>query len=204
MATTPTVARFHNSAASSSATDTLKLVRNRSFMLRTTWRRSLTDCAASMWSSRVRKAMGMRFRVSGFEFRTNSNPAGCRESWKPETGNSKLLRVHFGCNPLGGEGFNYVAGLDVAIVRDRDAALHTVGDFLGIVFEASQRSDLAFEHDNIVTQQAHFGVAFDNSIGNAATGNRSNFGDAEGFEHLGASLVSFLDGRFEQPAHGAL
>ena len=48
-------------AASSSATETLKLVRSRSFRLRTTWRLSLIDCAASMWSSRVRKAIMRSF-----------------------------------------------------------------------------------------------------------------------------------------------
>ena len=95
-------------------------------------------------------------------------------------------------------------GLDVAVVRDRDAALHAVGDFLGVVFEAAQRSDFAFEHDDVVAQQANFGVVLDHAIGHAATGNRSHLRDAESFEHLGAALVSFFDRRFEQAGHGAL
>src|SRR5271169_2159223 len=57
MLTTPSVAWFHNTLASNSATATLKWARSRSFRLRTTWRLSLSDCAASMRSSRVRKAI---------------------------------------------------------------------------------------------------------------------------------------------------
>src|ERR1035438_165644 len=166
MLTTPIVARFQSSAASSSATDTLKLVRSRSFKERTTWRRSLSDCAASMWSSRVRKAMGMRLSVPSFQFPEKTRPHLLR------TENRELrtcLHHCFGGNPLGSKGLDHVAGFDVAIIRDRDAALHAVADFFGVVLEASQRSNLALEHDHIVAQQADFGFALDLPIGHAAT-----------------------------------
>jgi hypothetical protein len=35
------------------------------------------------------------------------------------------------------EGFDDVADLDVAVVRDRDAAFHAVSDFFGVIFEAA-------------------------------------------------------------------
>src|SRR5580692_10048152 len=132
MLTTPIVARFHSSAPSSSATETLKLVRSRSFRLRTTCRLSLIDCAASMWSSRVRKAIkgSFEYPVSSFPFRRKEMEG----NQKPET----VLSDHFRGDALGHERFDDVPGLDVAVVRDRDAALHAVGDFLGIVFEAAQ------------------------------------------------------------------
>src|ERR1051326_4050291 len=95
-------------------------------------------------------------------------------------------------------------GFDVAVVGDRDAALHAIGDFFGIVFEATQRSDFALEDDHVVAQQADFGVALDQAIDYAAARDRSHFRDAEGFEHLGAALVGFFDRRLEQAAHGAL
>src|SRR6202051_1909600 len=154
MLATPMVARFQSSAASSSATETLKLVRSRSFKLRTTWRLSLIDCAASMWSSRVRNAMGIQFRVSASSFAQSQKlpAAQITRNLKLETGNSKLLNHCFRGDPLRGECLDHVAGFDIAIVRDRDAALHAIGDFLGVVLEAPQRSDLALEHDYVVAQ----------------------------------------------------
>src|SRR5215470_17518351 len=109
MLTTPMVARFHNSAPSSSATETLKLLRKWSFRLRTTWRRSLTDCAASIWSSRVRKAIiqGLGSRDRGSEKLTLA-PDLCNPA----------LRDYFRCNARSGEGLNHVVDLNVAIVRD--------------------------------------------------------------------------------------
>src|SRR5690348_13066076 len=154
MLTTPMVARFHSSAASSSATETLKLMRSRSFKLRTTCLRSLIDCAASMWSSRVRKAIGI-----SFEFQVSSFGKACiansREYWKPETENLKLLADYFGSDPRRNIGLDDGADLDVAIIRERDAALHPVGDFFCVVFDAPQRSNLAFDHDHVVAEQAN-------------------------------------------------
>src|SRR5450755_2225001 len=154
MLTTPTVARFQSSAPSSSATETLKPVRSRSFMLRTAWRRSLIDRASSMWSSRVRKAMGIQLVPV----------LGSQQNRSASTENRELrtcLRDHFRSNPFRDESLDHVARLDVAVVRDRDAALHAVGHFFGIVFKAAQRSDFAFEHGDTVAQEADIGVALD-------------------------------------------
>src|SRR3954462_875835 len=70
MAHTPRVAVCHVTASSSSATETLKPAFNFSLSDRTTCRRSLSDCACSMRSSRVRLAMGMDVvRVYAANFR---------------------------------------------------------------------------------------------------------------------------------------
>src|SRR5678815_2762195 len=113
MLTTPMVAWFQRLVASSSATETLKLARSRSFKLRTTWRLSFKDCAASMRSSRVRKAIIQCVR------------------W-PKV----RLDERFGSYFFGDEGFDHVANFDVSVVGDRDTALHTVAYFAGVVFEA--------------------------------------------------------------------
>src|SRR6202166_2965109 len=140
MLTTPIVARFHSSAASSSATDTLKLARSRSFKLRTTWRLSLIDCAASMWSSRVRKAI-MQWSVASGQW-----PEKLPFDWPLITDHWALfLSDYFRGNPLGHKGLDHVADFDVAVVGDRDAALHAVGDLFGVVFKAPQGSYFTFE-----------------------------------------------------------
>ena len=46
-------------------------------------------------------------------------------------------------------------------------------DFFGIVFEAAQRADLAFEYHHVVAQQADIGVALDKAVGDPAAGDRS-------------------------------
>src|ERR1700756_1461954 len=204
MLTTPMVARFQSSAASTAGRETLKVVRSRSFKLRTTCRRSLIDCAASMWSSRVRKAIGISFEFSGFKFQEiygNHRLPGLLETrnWK-----LKLLRNYFGRDPRRDEGLDNVAGLDVAVIGDGDAALHAIGDFFRVIFKTPQRSDLAFDHNHVVAEQADLRITLDQSIDHAATGHRSHLRDAEGLEHLGAALVGFLDRGLEQAAHRAL
>src|SRR5882762_6827838 len=112
MLTTPMVARFQRVVESSSATETLKLARRRSLRLRRTWRLSLSDCAASMWSSRVRKAMGIS-RSSQFSVLSCCARA-LTENWEPRTG----LRDYFCRDAFRDEGFDYVAYFDVAVVCD--------------------------------------------------------------------------------------
>ncbi len=73
-----------------------------------------------------------------------------------------------------------------------------------IIFEAPQRCHFALEHDDVIAQQPHFGIALDQSIAHAATRNRPHLRNAEGLLHVGASLVSFFDRRFEQAGHRAL
>src|SRR5580704_167290 len=115
-----------------------------------------------------------------------------------------LLRDHFRRDPLRDERLDHVASLDVAVVRDRDTALHAARHLRNIVFHAAQRTDFAFENHRVIPQQAHFGIALDQAIGYTATSDGSNFWYTEGLQHFGAALVVLLDGRFEQAGHGAL
>src|SRR6202030_1235112 len=109
-----------------------------------------------------------------------------------------VLRNYFRSNSLGGKRLDHVADFNVTVIGDRNAALHAVGDLAGIILEAPQRSYLAFEHLYVVAQQAHFGVALDQAIADAATGHGPNLRNAEDIQHLGATLVRFFDRGFEQ------
>src|SRR5580658_10250757 len=112
-----------------------------------------------------------------------------------------FLSNYFRGNSLRGKSLDHIANLDVAIIRDRDAALHAICNLFGIVLEAPQRSNFTFEHLHVIAQQAHFGVALDQTITHATAGHRPNFRDAEHVQHLSAALVVFLEGGFEQAAH---
>src|SRR5438874_13589916 len=67
MLTTPMVARCHRSVTSISATEMLKLLRRRSFTLRSTWRLSLREWAASILNSKVRYAIGISLEIAGVQ-----------------------------------------------------------------------------------------------------------------------------------------
>src|SRR6202789_4397253 len=54
-------------------------------------------------------------------------------------------RSEIGGQFLSGEGLDDVAFLDVIEVAQADAALHAVGHFADIVFDALERADLALE-----------------------------------------------------------
>src|SRR3954463_7495381 len=114
-------------------------------------------------------------------------------TWLTANDERPRLRDYFCRDARRGEGFDHIARFDVAVVRDGDTALHPVRDFLGIILESPQRSDFAFEDHNVVAQEPNFGIALDVAIRYAASGNRSDLRDAEGFENLGASLIGFLD-----------
>ena len=102
------------------------------------------------------------------------------------------LSENFGGYLFCHEGLDYVANFDVAVVRDRDAALHAVTYFACVIFEALERADLAFEDDDVVAQQAHFGVALDQAVEHVAAGDGSDFRNAERIAHFGAALVLSL------------
>src|ERR1700730_2436277 len=140
MLTTPRVARFQRLEESSSAMDTLKLARRRSFRLRTTCRLSLSDCAASMRSSRVRKAIIGSSVVSRRQTHVASRPGGKRQPT-----NGLCLRHGFRCDAFGDEGFDHIADFDVAVVGNRDAALHAIGNLAGIVLEPAQGAAFVLE-----------------------------------------------------------
>src|SRR5260370_2067404 len=161
------VARFHSPLESSSAVATLKCARRRSFMLRTTCRLSLRDCACSMWSSRVRKAIIPSLVVGrsslakslGVRFRRTTNDE------RPTTD----LNHYFCSDFFSHERFNHVANFYVPVVGNRDAAFHAIGDLAGIIFEAAQRSDLTFEDDDVVAQQPDCGIALHHAVRDATS-----------------------------------
>src|SRR5438105_6689214 len=196
MLTRPIVARFHRPSESNSATEMLKLLRSRSFRLRSTCRLSFRDCACSILNSRVRDAIMQSFVVVVSRWQkqlmTNDN--------RPAT----TLGNYLCRNALGSKRFDDVAHLYIAVVGDGNTALHAVADFAGIIFEAAQRAHFAGEDHDIVTQQADFGVALDDAVCDLASGDRADFRNAEGLAHLRLALVSFLDSRLEETAHSAL
>src|SRR5579862_4843826 len=194
MLTIPIVARCQRPFGSISATDTLKWARSRSLRLRTTWRLSFRECAPSMHSSRVRKAINSSLKRCGGTM-PPQYPAGRRRYF------SRLSGAQFDGDALGGEGFDHIAHLHVTVIRDRDTALHAVAHFAGVVLEAAERSDFALVHDHVVAQQADFGVALDQAVLHHATGHGTHLGDAEGIANFGAALIGFLDLRLEQAGH---
>src|SRR5215813_8867596 len=114
------------------------------------------------------------------------------------------LSDHFGRDPFCHEGLDRIADLDVAVIRDRDAAFHAVANLTGVVLEALQGCDLALEDDHIIAQQAHFGIALDETIDYLATGHGSYSRDAEGIADFCSPLICLLDGGLEQAAHSTL
>src|ERR1700689_3450383 len=114
------------------------------------------------------------------------------------------LRDDFGGDLFGHEGFDHVTDFDVAVVGDGDTALHAVGDLAGVIFEAVQRHDFAFEDDYVVAQQADFGVTLDEAVDHGAAGDGADLGDAESFADFSATLIIFFECRLKQAAHGTL
>src|SRR6516164_6072333 len=229
MLTTPRVARCQALLGSISATATLKRVRRPSFTLRTTCRLSFSDWAPSIRISSVRYAIMLCAETKSRKLAslTSATPGpGCQlEMSSPRAGRGtnrdRSLRQHphlrpitacgeevlserFRRYPLDHERLDDVAGLDVTVVGDANAAFHAVAHFAGIIFEAPQRAHLALEHDHIVAQQSHFGIALDKAIDHVAASDRAHLGDAEGLADRGASLVGLLEDRFQQARHGAL
>src|SRR6202142_4792828 len=117
---------------------------------------------------------------------------------------SRLLCGPLCSNPLGHEGLNGIAYLDVIEVGNAHAALHAVSHFAGIVLEALERRELALEDLLSIPHEANFRIALDGAVDHAATGNRAHLGDPEDVEHLGPADIVLLDGRLEQAQHGLL
>src|SRR6185369_4527385 len=89
------------------------------------------------------------------------------------------LRHHFCRNSLGHESLDHIPGFDIAVVGDRDAALHAIGDLACVVFEPAQRANLTLEDDDVVAQESHFGVALDQAIRHAAPSDCAHLRDPE-------------------------
>src|SRR5258707_13363393 len=70
----------------------------------------------------------------------------------------------FGSHALGDERLDHVAGLDVVIVGERDAALEARLHFAGVILEALERIDLAGVDQHVVAQQTYVVVAADDAV----------------------------------------
>src|SRR5208337_3889971 len=122
----------------------------------------------------------------------------------PGRWSGSFLNERLGRYPLGNEVLDDISHFDVAIVGDGDAAFHAVPHFADVFLEASHRTDLAFEHNHVVAQQAHFGIALDDAVSDVTAGHSTHFRNTESVAHLGASEVGLFDDRLEQSGHGAL
>src|SRR5260370_8381606 len=69
------------------------------------------------------------------------------DHWPP------FLSNYFRRNTLGSKRLDHIADLDVAVIGDRDTALHAVRHLAGIVLETPHRSHLPLHPFHIVTQQ---------------------------------------------------
>src|SRR5438876_11800585 len=91
---------------------------------------------------------------------------------------------HFFCD----KGFDGVADLHIVEVLNSDTAFLATRDFRSILFYSLQRSDLAFEDDHIVAQQAKLGISRDLSIRDVAPRDSHDFGNAERIANRGGAL----------------
>src|SRR5258708_38734168 len=107
-------------------------------------------------------------------------------------------------NLLGDESFQNIELIDIVEAGQRDAALEAVLHFAGIVLETLQSADLAGVNHFALANHANLGGARNPAIGNVATGDRADLGDAEDLANLGPALVDFLEHRRQQTGHGAL
>src|SRR5690242_1479890 len=102
-----------------------------------------------------------------------------------------ILSNYFRSDLFCGKSFDHVSDFNIAVVSNRNTALHAVSDFAGVVFKAAQRTDLAFKDHNIIAQQSHFRIALDGAVKHSATGNGPNLRDTEGLANFGTPLIRF-------------
>src|SRR5258705_3013618 len=97
------------------------------------------------------------------------------------------------------EHLDEVADLDVVEPLEADAALEPGLDLADIVFEAAERSDLAFVHKDVVAEQARLRLAAarDAALGDQAAGDGAVLGHLERISDLGHAQPDFLELRVE-------
>src|SRR5581483_9738415 len=96
-----------------------------------------------------------------------------------------LLQSPRHLDPL--EALDLVAGLDVVVLLDADAALHAVAHFVDVLLEAAQRFQFALEDHHVVAQHADRLVALDHALDHHAAGDRAEFRGAEHVAHFGGA-----------------
>src|SRR5512141_2700589 len=96
-----------------------------------------------------------------------------------------------------GETLDLVAGADVVVLHDADAALGAGAHFAHVVLEAPQRVELALVDDHVVAQHAHGVAALDEALRDEAAGYRAALARAEHLAHLGEADDLLLDLRLQ-------
>src|SRR5882724_13691410 len=90
---------------------------------------------------------------------------------------------------------NLVSDLDVIKVFQADTTLEAFTHFRNVIFETTQRSDVAFPTDHPIANQSRAGVAANVAIDDHRAGNHTCFGNPENFTHVSLADDSlFFDG----------
>lgn len=100
------------------------------------------------------------------------------------------------------EGLEDISLLHVVVAGNLNTALHSLANFLRVVFVTFQRFDRVRPHDCSIANDAELRVSFDRSLDHAAAGNGSKPADVEEVLDDGPAELHFLLVRNEHPFHG--
>src|SRR5437879_7594064 len=158
---------------STSATETSKRARTRSFRPFSTWRLPLSESTSGRCSSIIPSATRAAL---------TSPPAAA------------LQRAG---DLFGREHFEHVARQDPGDGVDADAALLTVRHLAHVVLEALERGDRPRAEDRVAAAHAHLGAPHDLALGHVGARDRPQLGDDEDLSHLRAADDRLADLRRE-------
>src|SRR5713101_638379 len=99
------------------------------------------------------------------------------------------------------ERLDHVAGLQIVVAGEADAALVPGLDLAGVVLEPPQGGDLAGVDHDVVAQEAHLRGAGDPPVAHQTPGHRSYLGDLEDLADLRAAQVDLLRLGLEEADH---
>src|SRR5690606_28652081 len=99
------------------------------------------------------------------------------------------------------KGGDDVALLEVGESIERDTAIETFADFLGVILEALETVESAFPNDVFAAPQAYERVATHDTVRNHATGDDTSLGDLEDLANLGFADRLFDELRSQQALH---
>src|SRR5436309_8386185 len=165
---------------STSATETSKRARTRSFRPFSTWRLPLSESTSGRCSSIIPSATRAAL---------TSPPAAA------------LQRAG---DLFGREHFGHVAWQDPGDGVDADAALLTVRHLAHVVLEALERGDRSRAEDRVAAAHAHPGAPHDLALGHVGARDRPQLGDDEDLSHLRAADDRLADLRREHAGQGRL
>src|SRR6266699_6831630 len=115
-------------------------------------------------------------------------------------GSLEVLDRHY----FAAERLDDVAGLDVVVVGQPDAALIAGLDLAGVVLEAPEGRHLSRVNDHVVPKQAHLGAARDLAVRHVGAGDRADLGHLEDLPHFGAPQIDLFGFGLQKPEHGVL